>query len=176
MRRRLIPKSAKLFVLLFPLFVFGCGRKNPSKTSDNELSEPKEIIRGSVVRVVDGDTFIVSDGGELIKVRLTHIDAPEKDQPFGSNATDYLKSACLDTDVVIYTDKKDRYGRYLGLALTNQGDTLNLNLVRAGLAWHYKKYSADSSFSKAEQQARVTGMGLWLDSSPTEPWEWRRSH
>ena len=176
MRPLFTPKTAHFFVLICGLIFFGCSRKSPSDSYDNKGDEPNDIIRGTVVRIVDGDTFIVSDEGELIKVRLTHIDAPEKGQPYGTNATDYLESACLDAEVVIYTEKKDRYGRYLGLAVTSQGDTLNLNLVRAGLAWHYKKYSADSSFSKAEQLARATGMGLWLDSSPTEPWEWRRSH
>ena len=37
-------------------------------------------ITGEVVKVLDGDTVIIQDGKDRYKVRLAHIDAPEKDQ------------------------------------------------------------------------------------------------
>ena len=46
---------------------------------------------GVVTDVIDGDTFQVRQGtGEVVKVRLAQIDAPEADQPFGKKATENL--------------------------------------------------------------------------------------
>ena len=57
---------------------------------------------------------------------------------------------------------------------------MNLRQVQAGLAWHYKKYAAEQSdvdrrlYADAETDARNAGRGLWQESSPIPPWEWRR--
>jgi endonuclease YncB( thermonuclease family) len=53
------------------------------------------------------------------------------------------------------------------------------NKVKAGLAWHYKKYQKEQSvddrrtYAYAEEQARTEKQGLWLDPQPTPPWDWR---
>ena len=41
-------------------------------------------------------------------------------------------------------------------------------------AWHYKQYSDDVSLAKAEQDARDAQRGLWADSKPIPPWDWRK--
>ena len=46
-------------------------------------------------------------------------------------------------------------------------------LVRAGLAWHYREHSRDPRLAAAEAEARLTKRGLWTLADPQPPWEYR---
>lgn len=54
-----------------------------------------------------------------------------------------------------------------------EGDDLGHRLVADGLAWHHTRYSKDAGLAAAEREARTAGRGLWADSAPVLPWEWR---
>jgi micrococcal nuclease len=43
-----------------------------------------------------------------------------------------------------------------------------------GLAWHYKQYNKDEELAKLEQQAQQNKIGLWSQSNPVAPWDFRR--
>ena len=46
--------------------------------------------------------------------------------------------------------------------------------MRAGLAWWYRKYAPeDRQLAGLEAEARKAKRGLWADSSPVPPWQWR---
>lgn len=70
-------------------------------------------LKGKIVRVSDGDTVVVLDTTNTQhRVRLDGIDCPEKGQPFGRKATDFVKQLTKDSEfVIVEWDKKDRYGR-----------------------------------------------------------------
>ena len=51
---------------------------------------------------------------------------------------------------------------------------VSLELVKSGLAWHYKKYSSNPTLASAEQQARAEGAGIWSLPDLIPPWEQRR--
>jgi endonuclease YncB( thermonuclease family) len=51
---------------------------------------------------------------------------------------------------------------------------LNKELVKNGLAWHFKKYSKDNSYAVLENEARASKVGLWADNNPIAPWTWRK--
>ena len=53
------------------------------------------------------------------------------------------------------------------------GKELNRELVQAGLAWWYRKYSDDKSLGKLEADAKKNRRGLWSDKNPVAPWDWR---
>ena len=72
-------------------------------------------------------------------------------------------------------DERDRYGRLIGTVMLPSGD-VNLAQVRAGMAWHYKRYSSDQTYAKAEDDAKRGGRGLWSDKNPVPPWDWRRAN
>ena len=136
---------------------------------------------GNVVSVADGDTITVLDVDKVQhKVRLTGIDAPEKKQPFGNRSKQRLSDMVFNKTVTVETDKRDRYGRELGKVLAG-GKDVNLEQVRAGLAWHYKKYERTQSatdrqaYADAENVAKAAKRGLWHDDAPAPPWEWRHS-
>ena len=72
-------------------------------------------ITGRVVAVTDGDTIKVLDADNTqYKVRLTGIDAPEKKQPFGDASRKNLASLVAGKEVLVESNKQDRYGRALG--------------------------------------------------------------
>ena len=71
-------------------------------------------ISAKVVGVKDGDTFVVLHEQRQITVRLEHIDAPEKNQPFGTKAKQFASDFCFGKTVVVYEyGKKDRNGRWI---------------------------------------------------------------
>lgn len=132
-------------------------------------------ITAKVVGVKDGDTFVVLHEKKEIVVRLEHVDAPEKNQPFGNRAKQFVSDFCFGkTVVVIGNGKKDRNGRWIGEIFYNN-QNLNKELVRNGLAWHYKRYSKSANYADLETAARKKKIGLWQDKEPVAPWNWRKS-
>ena len=71
-------------------------------------------VTGKVVKVTDGDTIHVLSEGARIKVRLTGIDAPESNQPYGKASRKHLASLLAGKEVFVESSKTDRYGRTLG--------------------------------------------------------------
>jgi endonuclease YncB( thermonuclease family) len=133
-----------------------------------------------VVRVSEGDTIVVLDAGNAqYKIRLTGIDAPERGQAFGTRSRDHLSDLIAGKFVVVEYEKRDRYERILGKVLLS-GNDMNLEQIRAGLAWHYKKYQNEQTtadkvaYSDAEREARMAKRGLWQDANPMPPWEYRQ--
>lgn len=138
-------------------------------------------LEGVVVGVTDGDTITVLDNSKTQhKVRLAGIDAPEAHQAFGQRSRQYLASLAFQKHVTVKWTKRDRYGRIVGKVLVD-GNDVNVRLVLAGLAWHYKAYQKEQSLSDAalyadmENEARAKRVGLWTDPNPIPPWEWRRA-
>ena len=132
-----------------------------------------ELI-GKVVKVSDGDTVtILTSDKTQHKIRLNDIDAPEKKQAFGNKSKDNLAKYIAGKTVTVQYQKKDKYKRILGTIYYNNTD-INLQQVKDGYAWVYKKYSNNQTYYKAEKLARDKRVGLWIDKNPLEPWEFRR--
>ena len=132
-----------------------------------------ELI-GKVIKVSDGDTItLLTDDKVSHKVRLNDIDAPEKKQPFGSKSRDNLASYIAGEIVTVRYKSKDRYGRVLGTIYFDNLD-INLQQVKNGYAWVYKKYSKNQTYYKEEQKARDLKKGLWIEKEPRAPWEFRK--
>ena len=133
-----------------------------------------EYLEGlQIKKVVDGDTVHVFYQDEVYKIRLTEIDAPERDQPYGSNSTKYLKGLLKEGRVDVDISGTDKYGRKLG-RLYWKGIDINRELVSAGYAWVYDQYVTDNSFYENQIKARDFKKGLWRDKNPLEPWNWRK--
>jgi len=106
---------------------------------------PREILRGKVVGVTDGDTITVLDDEKVQhKIRLGGIDAPESSQAFGAKAKHVLSTHVFNKYVTVEWTEKGRYGRTIGdIFVTRNGKQIwvNKDLVDEGFAWHYKEYS-----------------------------------
>jgi endonuclease YncB( thermonuclease family) len=138
-------------------------------------------LNGLVVGVSDGDTItVLDDHRRQLKVRLAGIDAPEKRQDFGNRAKQSLSDLAYKQRVIVDTGKTDRYGRIIGKVTVN-GQDVNLEQVRRGLAWHYKVYEREQApgdrlaYAAAEKVARASKTGLWAMPTPIPPWEFRRA-
>ena len=113
-----------------------------------------------VVRVKDGDTYVLRKGNTDFTVRLKNVDAPELKQPYG-----YLSfvntSKLLSGRMVSYDSTgKDLYGRVLAdIWINNQ--RLDSTLIRNGWAWHYQTYSKDSLLKSMMVIAINEKTGLW---------------
>ena len=126
-----------------------------------------------IKRVVDGDTVHVFFRDQVYKIRLTEIDAPERDQPFGNDSTIFLKRLLQDGWVDVDISGTDKYGRKLG-RLYWKGKDINRELVSAGYAWVYDQYVTDDTFYENQLKAQKERRGLWVDLKPIEPWNWRK--
>ncbi|MFM9195902.1 MAG: thermonuclease family protein, partial [Planctomycetia bacterium] len=67
----------------------------------------------------------------------------------------------------------DRYGRWIA-HLTMNGVDVNRQMVAGGNAWHYEDYSRDTSLSALQSQAQSQRLGLWAQSNPVPPWDFRK--
>ncbi len=133
-----------------------------------------EPFTAKVVGVQDGDTIKVLKDKKIFVVRLADIDCPEKKQPFGNVAKKFTSDFCFGKEVIIQpTRKPDRYKRIIAIVRVDS-ISLNQELIKNGLAWHFIQYSKDSLLAALEKQARASKQGLWKDKSPTPPWEWRQ--
>ena len=80
----------------------------------------------------------------------------------------------LGKDVTVVYQKTDQYGRLVGKILLD-GKDINLEQVKAGMAWHYKEFQREQTpedrelYTAAEEEARKARRGLWHDPEPVEP-------
>lgn len=79
------------------------------------------------IRVIDGDTFTIGNK----TIRLEGIDAPEKGQAYGREATEGLEE--LLTDIKIVEKGTDKYGRTIAQVYVIEFD-VSLLLIKEGLA------------------------------------------
>ena len=170
-----------LVVLAFPI---SCHRRTagpePPPVVQSKRTNSAETITGRVVRIADGDTVTVLDGTNTQhRIRLQGIDAPESHQAFGTQSKKSLSDLIFDKDVTVIYDKTDQYGRLVGKILF-KGTDINLEQVKAGMAWHYKEFEREQSpeeresYARAQSEARNARRGLWADPNPIEPGEFRR--
>jgi len=139
----------------------------------------KELM-GQVIRVIDGDTITILDANkEQFKIRLSGIDAPEKNQAFGNVSKQSLSEMIAGKEVKVDYNKRGRYGRIIGKVLLNN-EEVNLTQVKRGLAWHYKQYEHEQEvedralYAQEEYLAQKNRLGLWNDKKPIPPWEYRK--
>lgn len=112
---------------------------------------------------------------QKIKVRFYGIDAPEKAQPYGLEAKEFVMSRIKDKEITVEVQDTDRYKRKIGKIYYDSGTYLNEEIVANGYAWWYQYYAkSDFDLKEAEKDARAKKLGLWNESSPQAPWEYRK--
>ena len=134
-------------------------------------------LSGKVISVTDGDTIDILYDNKPLRIRLEHIDCPEirKKQPYGAAAKKFTSDKCFGQVVSIkHRNQIDRNKRLIGEVINADGLNVNKALVKAGLAWHFIKYSSSQEYAALEKAARAMKVGLWTDPNPTPPWNWRK--
>ncbi len=128
--------------------------------------------KGKVVGISDGDTITVLHHGKGEKIRLYGIDCPEKSQAFGKRAKQFTSNTVFGKTVEVKPVTTDRYGRTIAWVYVN-GTCLNEELLKAGMAWHYKRYSSERHLAELEIETRQNKAGLWSDPHPIPPRDFR---
>jgi micrococcal nuclease len=137
------------------------------------LLSANDSFKAKVIGVYSGDTIVISTNSiKQLKIRLEGIDCPELEQEYGDSAKMTTVGLCFKKEVRIDKVGIDTYGRTL--AFVYVGDVcLNKELIRLGMAWHYKEYNADPEMARLEDEARNNKVGLWRQPSPKSPWDFR---
>lgn len=153
-----------LLLFLLPLVNFSC----------RSIREKETGTWVTVKIVIDGDTFWADDGTpEILKVRLTGIDAPEtrKSQRkdigyYGKESKEYLRQLIAGKRVRLEYDveKYDQYRRTLAYVFLEDGTFVNAELIKGGYAMTLTippnvKYA--DQFFRLQRKARRENMGLW---------------
>jgi len=176
-------KSAARFVVLLICAMLALApapsraqQSSPAAATGNSV---QLVIEGKVIGVHDGDTITVLDqDNKKFAIRLQGIDAPELKQEFGAASQKNLAGMVLGKQVSIFWNKVDKYRRTVGTIMLD-GRDVNIEQVKAGVAWHFKKYEDEQSpadrrtYAAAEQAARSAKLGLWKDANPVAPGDWR---
>lgn len=127
--------------------------------------------RAQVVRVVDGDTIVVSLGGAEERVRYIGIDTPETEKPgqpvecYADEAARRNEELVGGTTVELEFDRelRDRFGRLLAYVVAGR-HPVNEELVRGGFA---RTLMIEPNTARAKPLARLeaeagrAGEGLW---------------
>jgi micrococcal nuclease len=149
---------------------YGLGRGG---RSDGGGSAAGSTQTARVLRVVDGDTILVTVHGAKERVRYIGMDTPETVKPgapvgcFGKKASAENKRLVAGRDVRLVADAeaRDRYGRMLAYVYrASDGLFVNAELVRHGYATPLSiapnvRYAA--RFRTLARAARRDGRGLW---------------
>jgi endonuclease YncB( thermonuclease family) len=147
------------------------------------LAAAADTLEGRVARIVDGDTLILLVAGAVgqqtqERIRLAAVDAPERGQPWGEKSKQALAAYTFGRDVTVAWAKRDRFGRVVGKVLDGERD-VNLAMIRDGMAWWFRRFAAEQSaadrklYEAAENLARLGRIGLWSETAPIPPSEWR---
>ena len=150
-------------IKLSPLVFFACA-----------LVLLGETFTGKCVGVHDEDSVTVMKAGRAEKIRLEGIDCPELGQDFGTRAKRFTSSLVFGKEVQVKEYSPDRYGRMVARVSVG-GQDVSLEIIKAGLAWHYKRYSSDPTLAGAEERARKAKEGLWSMPNPVPPCDYRRT-
>lgn len=132
---------------------------------------------GQVEYVVDGDTLHVrtTPGGELLKIRVLGIDAPEICQTWGVQARQALLDRVSGQRVTIKGTANDDYQRLLATVWLD-GQDVGAWMVTQGHAWSYRWRDQAGPYDGLENAARRQGRGLFSQTRTESPHQFRRRH
>jgi endonuclease YncB( thermonuclease family) len=166
MRRKII------WILAFTTAAFAAEPPMP-------MPAPPPALTAIVTKVNDGDSIEVALESGPARVRMSAIDTPEYDQPYGSKSSAALKALLpVGSAVELEVITQDQFKRLVATVwLVADGKRVNINetMLREGHAWAYRRYMREPKFCDIEAQARDQKLGLW--AQPVSEWiyppEWR---
>ena len=140
-------------------------------------ARPASTYTAYVVRIIDGDTIHVRDiTGEAHRIRLAMIDAPEREQPFGTESTKKLSELLRQGTVRLKVKCIDKYNREVTFVYCEEKD-VSAKMLKEGMALHYHmNFDNCKMYDKFEAAAKRCRQGLWSQEKIEKPWDFRRKH
>jgi endonuclease YncB( thermonuclease family) len=144
-----------------------------------EPARPLPVVAGKVTHVNDGDSIEVELGSGRVRIRMSAIDTPEYDQPYGATSSAALRALLpIGSPVELEVVTQDQFRRMVATVWRVDGDKrVNINeaMLLQGHAWAYRRYMKEPRFCDLEEEARAQKLGLW--AQPVGDWvyppEWR---
>jgi endonuclease YncB( thermonuclease family) len=138
------------------------------------LQPPQPVV---LVSLGDGDTIrVATRDGQRLTIRLACIDTPEMAQGApGEAARVAVAQMVRSGPLEIKPQTIDKYGRTVAEVFV-AGRNVNLELVRGGYAFVYRKYlnqCDQAAYLGAEAWAQQYGQGVWRYGTE-RPWEFRQ--
>lgn len=134
-----------------------------------------ETLVGRVVSIVDGDTLVLQVERRRHQLRLAGIDAPERVQSFGANARANLGRLAFQRQAT--ADCPPSAATPSVCKLSVAGRDIGLSQLADGMAWRDVDTLAAgdaAAYQQAELLAKLRRLGLWSETNPTPPWNWRK--
>lgn len=151
-------KTIHIYITLCITLFFTCN-----------FAQAQGVTWKTVDHVIDGDTFVTKDGSHI---RLLGINTPEigrtgkKNQPFSNKARLKLTELIFHKKLRLeFGDRyKDRYGRLLAHAYTEDGTWINAKLIEASLA-HVYSFPDNRIYTRKlitlENKTKKLKQGIW---------------
>lgn len=160
-----------ILFLLFALGLIGAA------SIVSAQARPASTYTAYVVRIIDGDTIHVRDiTGETHRIRLAMIDAPEREQPFGTEATKKISELLRQGTVRLKVKCIDKYNREVAFVYC-EGKDVSAEMLKEGMALHYHmNFDKCEIYDKFEAAAKRCRQGLWSQEKIEKPWDFRRKH
>ena len=103
------------------------------------------------------------------------IDAPEKEQPFGAEATEALSELLKEGTVSLKVHCIDKYNREVAF-VNCDGKDVSAEMLRKGMAMHYHMdFDNCEIYDKFEEAAKRHRQGLWAHDNIETPWDYRHN-
>jgi endonuclease YncB( thermonuclease family) len=117
------------------------------------------------------------DDGTIQPIRLYGVASPLAEQRFARKSVDWVNKRLKGTSLMVETVSEDNSGLPVAWVRPVEGPSVNEQLVREGLAWIDEPNAPNArKLKKLVAQALIHGKGLWKDSAPLAPWDYRTSH
>ena len=154
-----------------------------SSEGNEDIDDEIGFVQAKLVRVVDGDTYVVNIDGQDTKVRLIGVDTPESVAPEsytektgkentkeGLKVSEHMKDILKEGDLLFLefdVQMYDKYDRVLAYAYFDDMTMIQEYLLENGLA-QVMTIQPNSKYSKRfvelEQKAIKNGVGIWYNN------------
>lgn len=146
----------------------------------NSPAQAQSLRKATMVSIGDRNALLVRQRGRTTTVWLGCMEMPDSNQKtWGKAAADRLDQLLpAGQPIQIREISRDRYGSIIGEVFVN-GESINLQLVTEGMAALNPQYlnecrRTQAQYLLAESEAQQQGIGLWQETNPCLPWEYRR--
>ena len=159
-----------------------------------------DVFQCKVHNIIDGDRLICLDAQQQqVTILLANVDAPEIGQAYGEQAKQILSERIKDKTINFLAvnpelfctraqdmDKKGWICADVGLEgyltepeISNPEQSVNYQMIEQGHAWLAPSpihLLGMTVYHKAEHDAQEGKKGLWADTDPVAPWQWREKN
>ncbi len=132
-----------------------------------------KTFKAKIVGIPDANTVMMLIQKTPMRLRLAHIDAPDRNQYFGNEAQQILSDKLFMKEAFVHHNHKT-LSTDAPINLYLNQENINLWLIKTGLAW-CEESSKNQSCLKEQGLAKAQKKGLWQQALPTPPWNYRET-